>query len=754
MNKEILLKNIDLIAADYAAGSFDLKSFYNRISRECMDQLKFVGPNAGKTCHYLSMEFLMGRMIDNNLLAMGMLSEVRGILEKHGIDELCFEDIDDCALGNGGLGRLAACFLDSAATMGINLQGYGIRYKFGLFKQVFKDGAQYEEKDNWLQFGDPWSVQREEEAIEIVFADGRVNAIPYDMPIIGYKNRSINTLRLWESKAIDGDGDFGISDYLYPDDSTLSGKILRLRQQFFFSGATIRYVINQYVKLYGGDFGNFSKFNTFQLNDTHPVIAILDLIHILMKKHKKSFKYSLEIARQSFNYTNHTIMPEALETWNTSILNKILPKHLRIARRINHYLLKELRKRGITRKQCSDFSLLKDGQLHMSRLAIFVCKNVNGVAEIHTGILRKVVFSNWWKIFPEKLQNKTNGITQRRWLGLCNTELSMFIKTFIGDGFLKNLNELKNLKKHINEDFIIEFINIKNLKKEQLVAYIMKKQEIKLNSDMIFDIQIKRIHEYKRQLLNIFSTLYIYFMMKDGELNDFKPTTFIFGGKSAGGYVRAKAIIKFINNIAEIINADDEVKDRMKIFFIENYNVSYAEKLFPAADVSVQISTAGTEASGTGNMKFMLNGAVTLGTYDGANIEIVDEAGIENNYIFGARVEDIESIKESYDPNFIINDNPMIKRVVETLIDGTIEDEDGSFRELYDSITIGASWHKPDHYYLMQDLEAFIEARLKVNEDQKNEKDFALKCINNMLNAGKFSSDRTIKEYSQDIWKL
>jgi len=447
-------------------------------------------------------------------------------------------------------------------------------------------------------------------------------------------------------------------------------------------------------------------------------------------------------------------MPEALEKWDVGILRKILPGHLRLARRINHVLIKELRKKGVLKKECSQFSIIENGQLHMARLAIYISGYVNGVAAIHTEILRNSVFSNWWEVFPQKLQNKTNGITQRRWLGVCNPEMSEYIKSLIGDDFMTDLFELKKLEPLVNDRFISEFVRIKNIKKKQLAAYVMKKQGIVMDPDRVFDIQIKRMHEYKRQLLNIFSILYLYFMMKNGELGDFKPTTFVFGGKSASGYARAKAIIKFINKTAKIINEDDEVNGRIKILFVENYNVSYAEKLFPAADVSVQVSTAGTEASGTGNMKFMLNGAVTLGTYDGANIEIVQEAGLGNNYIFGARVEEIEAIRNSYDPNSIIEQKTMVKNVVETLINGTVEDNDGSFHELYDALTKGASWHKPDHYFLLHDLESLVEARIRLNQDAKNDKDFAIKCIMNLINAGKFSSDRTITEYNRDIWHL
>jgi len=754
MDRDNLLREINEIIAEYAACKYDLKEFYNRVSEKCMEHLKFSGFAEGRTCHYLSMEFLMGRMVDNNLLAMGILEDVRKMLKKHGIEEFCFEDIDDYALGNGGLGRLAACFLDSAATMGINVHGYGIRYKYGLFRQVFKDGEQTEEKDDWMCFGDPWSVRRDGDSVYIEFADGTVKAVPYDMPIIGYGRNHTNVLRLWQSEAVDSGSDFNISDVLYPDDSTREGELLRLRQQYFFAGAAVKGIVRDFVYKHGNDFDKFPKNNVLQLNDTHPVIAILELIRILTEEYDKKFIYALDIARRSFNYTNHTIMPEALEKWDISLFKEILPRHLKIARKINKRLKKDLSSDRIKKSGCKSLMIISAGKMHMARLAVYVSSHVNGVAAIHTEILRDTTFKEWWKLYPGKLQNKTNGITQRRWLGLCNTEFSDYIKSYIGSSFMTDLKELKKLESHIDNGFIEEFIKIKKKKKEQLTQYVQKNQGIGLDPDMVFDIQIKRIHEYKRQLLNIFSILYIYFMMKEGKLTDFKPTAFIFGGKSAAGYARAKAIIKFINRVADIICNDDEVKDRLKIFFVEDYNVSYAEKLFPAADVSVQISTAGTEASGTGNMKFMLNGAVTLGTYDGANIEIVEEAGIENNYIFGASVEEINSIKDKYDPNKIINGNPMIKKVIETLINGFVKDDDGSFKELYEAITKGTSWHTPDHYFLMHDMEAFVDARLRINRDQKDERAYALKCIKNVVNSGKFSSDRTIAEYAKDIWHL
>ncbi|MFO7611069.1 MAG: glycogen/starch/alpha-glucan phosphorylase [Clostridia bacterium] len=756
MNKERLLKEIEETVLAYKGkGGANLIPLYNEISEKCMEYINFTGVgNETKTAHYLSMEFLMGRMIDSNLMAIGILDETRRILEKHGLDSLCFEDIDDYALGNGGLGRLAACFLDSGATIGIDMHGYGIRYKFGLFKQVFSNGAQKEIEDDWQAFGDPWSIRRENEREEIVFADASVMAVPYDMPVIGFGNGKINMLRLWQSEPCAGGTDMGISDYLYPDDSTDQGKILRLRQQHFFAAASIRSIIKKYVKEHGDDFGDFGEYNQIQLNDTHPVIAIAEMILVLMNEYGKTFDFAARTASRCFNYTNHTLMPEALEKWDTGLLRKILPGHLTVAKKLDRRLSRKLFRAGIKRKDRANFRIMEKGLMHMARLAAYVCRRINGVSEIHTGILRDSLFREWLKVYPDKLLNITNGITQRRWLGLCNPELSGLIASRIGDGFVRDLSLLKNIRPMINEGFIDDFIKVKQAKKQELAEYIEKKQGITIDPSTLFDIHIKRIHEYKRQLLNIFSILYLYFEMKEGGLKDFRPTTFIFGGKAASGYKRAKAIIKYINMAAELINGDPEANGRLRIVFVENYNVSYAEKLFPAADVSVQISTAGTEASGTGNMKFMLNGAVTLGTLDGANIEIIEKAGVDNNYIFGADADEINEIRESYNPLALLGGDGKIRRVVETLVDGTFKDSDGTFAELYMSLTEGASWHRPDHYFVLHDFREFVECRIRLNRETADERSFVLKCINNSISAGEFSSDRAIRQYADEIWGI
>ena len=725
-----------------------------------------------KVC-YLSMEFLIGRMIYNNLYNLGLLDQFTELMRENNIDISIFEEIEDAALGNGGLGRLAACFLDSGATLGLVLNGYGIRYKYGLFKQEFENGFQRELPDDWQSFGDPWSIRKEEEKVQVDFSDQSVYAVPYDMPMIGYGGKTINTLRLWQAEPTQA-FDFelfnnqqyalaarnrneaeAISSLLYPNDSTDEGKKLRIKQEYFFTSATMQDVIGRFKKKHGTAFDDFSKEYAFQLNDTHPVLAIPEFIRLLVEKEGVSFDKAFIIAKKVFAYTNHTIMPEALEKWDVSLIKSVIPKVYDYIELINKELIKELEALGVTSgEEQKKYLIIDQDMVHMARMAIFVSHSTNGVARIHTVILKNKALKEWYQLYPERFNNKTNGISQRRWLSISNMELAKFITEKIGDNWIVNLDSLKNLESFASDqDVIKQFGEIKQIKKRQLADYIYKQEGIKINPDFLFDIQIKRLHEYKRQLLNAFSILDIYFGIKDGRIKDFYPTTFIFGAKAAPGYFRAKGIIKYINEIAKMIAADPEVNDKLQLVFVTNYNVSYAEKLIPAADVSVQISTAGTEASGTGNMKLMLNGAVTLGTYDGANIEIVEQAGMDNNYIFGARVEDIERIKDTYDPKRLYEENPRIRRVVDTLIDNTIDDNGtGMFRELYDSLIMGASWHKADQYYLLLDFIPYCEARLKVNQDYKDRLSFWRKGFINTTNAGKFSSDRTIRDYANEIW--
>lgn len=761
-----------------------------------------------RRAYYFSAEFLMGRMMYNNLYCMGILDEVRQMLKDRGVDFNVFEDIDDAALGNGGLGRLAACFLDSAATQNVPLDGYGIRYKYGLFKQLIENGFQVEVADDWQHFGDPWCIRREEDMVEVKYADQVVKAVPYDMAVIGYGTDNINTLRLWQAEAVH-DFDFlafndskydqavaeknaaeNISKVLYPNDNSYEGKVLRLKQQYFFCSASLQDIIKRYKKKNGSDYSKFAQHCAIQLNDTHPVCAIPELIRLLTLD-GLTFDQAFEIAQKTFAYTNHTVMAEALEKWSIDLMKSVIPEIYAIIEKIDARLVKDLTEKGLNvpagqqpkaeekeeaaeadakeaktekesmpvRMKLDEMRIIDGGVVHMARLAIYASSFTNGVAWIHTEILKNDVLKDWYAIYPERFQNKTNGITQRRWLGLCNPQLSKFITDRIGDGWLRDLDELKKLDGMINDKTIAGFNEIKAEKKAELAAYIKYHDNFDVDPSFIFDIQVKRLHEYKRQLLNAFSIMDIYFKLKSGELKNWNPTAFIFGAKAAPGYARAKAIIKYINEIAKLVNNDPDTRDKLRVMFVSNYNVSYAEKLTPAADISEQISTAGTEASGTGNMKFMLNGAVTLGTYDGANVEIAQQAGEENEYIFGARVEDIGRLaKEGYDPKKIYESNPELKKVIDTLIDGTFDDGgktgEGSFKELHESLINGASWHAADHYYLLYDLPLYVEAKIKANNDYSDRIAFGKKCLKNVVNAGQFSSDRTILQYAKELWKL
>ena len=772
-------KNVEaLLSLNYGTTvkEAETQQLYEAVSKAAMQSLgKDWGLQAEekKVC-YLSAEFLIGRLIYSNLLNLGLLNQFTELMNENGRDIRVFEDVEDAALGNGGLGRLAACFLDSAATVGIRLNGYGLRYKYGLFKQYFEDGFQKEEADNWLFWGDPWSVRREEDKVLVAFKNQQVYAVPYDIPVIGYGKKTVNTLRLWQSEAV-CNFDFelfndqkydkavkerndaeAIVDVLYPNDNTDIGKKLRLKQQYFFSSASLQDMVRKYKEKHGDDFSSFSKEYAIQLNDTHPVVAIPELLRILMEEEGLRFAKAFKIARETFAYTNHTVMAEALEKWSVSLFKAVIPNVYKYVVMLQKALLKELKALGIPKEEQRQYDIIDENHMiHMARLAIFATHSTNGVAAIHTEILKKDALKEWYAIYPERFNNKTNGITQRRWLALANMELSGFITEKIGNGWITNLDKLKELEAYAEDSSVIrEFDAIKKIKKQQLADYIEKKEGITIDPSFIFDIQVKRLHEYKRQLLNAFSILDIYYGIKEGRIKDFTPTCFIFGAKAAPGYFRAKGIIKYINEIAKMIDADEEVKDKLKVVFVSNYNVSYAEKLTPAADFSEQISTAGTEASGTGNMKFMLNGAVTLGTYDGANVEIVEQAGEENNYIFGARVEDIEAVKDTYSSKRLYEENPRIKRVVDTLVDGTFDDGGtGMFKELYTSLLEGASWHKPDHYYLLLDLLPYVEKKLEGNRDYKDTMSFRKKCFMNTANAGKFSSDRTIKDYWEEVWK-
>ncbi len=734
--------------------------------------------NTRRAC-YFSMEFLVGRAVYNNLLVLDLLETAQDAFTELGISLADLEEIEDAALGNGGLGRLAACFLDSAATRNLPLDGYGIRYKYGLFRQSFEDGFQKEEPDDWTRYGDAWSIRCEEDAVPVHFADQTVRAVPYDMPIFGTKTRHVSTLRLWQSEPVETfNFDLfnqqkyleaaantvyaeDISRVLYPNDDTWEGKKLRLKQQYFFCSASLQHILKEHRATYG-TLDNLAEKLNIQLNDTHPVISIPELMRLLMlPENGYSFDAAFAMVQKIFHYTNHTVMPEALEKWDCHLVEEILPEIYAIFLRLQEVFLCDMYNRGVDKAQIERMKLISGGVIHMAHVAVYVGAHTNGVAAIHTEILKNSVLKDWYTLFPDRFQNKTNGITQRRWLALCNPELSALLTRLAGsDDWVTDLDALKPLATYAEDDEIMrEFITIKQTKKAQLSAYIAEKEGVTLDPTTIFDVQIKRLHEYKRQLLNAFSILYLYFGLKDGSISadTFAPMTFLFGAKSAPGYRRAKAIIKFVHEVGKLVESDNDprVKGKLRVIFVSNYNVSYAEKIVAAADISEQISTAGTEASGTGNMKLTLNGAVTLGTYDGANIEIVAEAGEENNYIFGAKVEELNEIFPHYDSRTIFSESAKIRRVVETLIDGTFSDGgSGDFRELYYALLDGASWHKPDHYYLLGDLESYVDAKLRCNRDYQDRLAFARKQWYNLTNAGKFSSDRTISDYAENIWNI
>ena len=727
---------------------------------------------------YFSMEFLMGRAVYNNLYCLGLLNDMEQAMRSAGTSLSVFEEIEDAALGNGGLGRLAACFLDSAATLSLPVDGYGIRYKYGLFKQGIENGRQTETGDDWQRFGDPWSIRCEQDAVTVCFRGQTVRAVPYDMPIIGYPQSAdaephIGTLRLWQAEPVQAFdfNTFNAQDYtaasaetvaaedisrcLYPNDDTRAGKALRLKQQYFFCAASLKDCLKKH-KAQFGTLDTLPEHLAVQLNDTHPVISIPELIRLL-KTEGYSFAQALGMAKQIFSYTNHTIMQEALEKWDCSLIEELLPEIYAIILQISEQLLEELYAANVPAEQIRSVRIIKNGQVHMADLAMYAGTYVNGVAAIHTELLKTTVLKDWYALAPEKFQNKTNGITQRRWLGVCNPELTALFAEQLGSAdFLTDLTKLGALAKNADDPEIIEkFRAVKRQKKQQLADYIAQAEGIEIDPASCYDIQIKRLHEYKRQLLNAFSILWIYFGIKDGSIPNFRPTTFLFGAKSAPGYRRAKAIIKYINEIARLIDSDPDVRGLIKVVFVQNYNVSYAEKLVAACDISEQISTAGTEASGTGNMKMMLNGAVTLGTLDGANIEIAEEAGADNNYIFGATVEELEKL-EDYCSRVVMAKDPRIARVVKTLIDGTVSDDGtGEFRELYFALLDGASWHQPDHYYLLLDLPAYAETKLRALSDYAEQPAaFAAKQWRNACSAGKFSSDRTIRQYAEECWHI
>ena len=714
-----------------------------------------------RKAYYFSAEYLIGRLVYSNLYNLGILDEMKQLFAAQGVDLAVLEEIEDAALGNGGLGRLAACFLDSAASCDIPLSGYGLRYKFGLFKQSFDDqGSQKENADDWTKFGDPWSYRRYNHTVKVKFPDHTVLAVPYDVPVIGYGTHNINTLRLWQCEAEEeldfsafNDQDYlraldqknkaeDITRVLYPNDSTWEGKRLRIKQQYVLSSASLQDMLRTFKTAHGNDLSRFADYYAVQLNDTHPAMSIPELIRLLMDE-GMDFDQSFSIAQRTFSYTNHTVMSEALEKWPLDLLGSVVPEIVDIIRRIDEKLQREH----------PGLFIIKDNTAHMANLSVYVSSYVNGVAEIHSQILKDDLFHDWYQVYPDRFQNKTNGVTPRRWMGLCNPELTQMLKYRIGGDFLKDLDKLSELKPMIDDDMVRQFNAIKRQKKEQLCKVIAEKEGVQLNPDFIFDVQIKRLHEYKRQLMNALSIVDIYFRLKNGELTDFRPTVYIFGAKSAPGYARAKAIIRYINRIAKLINNDPAVSDKLKVVFVQNYNCSYAEHIIPAADISEQISPAGTEASGTGNMKLMLNGAVTLGTLDGANVEIAQEAGMDNEYIFGHTVREINNVKDSYCARSIYDTDSHLHRAIDTLVDGTVPTDDAQ-KELHHALLDGASWHKADNYFVLLDYASYMDAKLRVNRDYADRLTFGRKCLENVASGSKFSSDRTIRQYADEIWHI
>ncbi|MCI9013429.1 MAG: glycogen/starch/alpha-glucan phosphorylase [Lachnospiraceae bacterium] len=749
-----------------------------------------------KMVYYLSMEFLMGRALGNNIINLQAYKEVKEALEELGLDLNVIEDQEpDPALGNGGLGRLAACFLDSLATLGYAAYGCGIRYRYGMFKQEIRDGFQIEVPDNWLQDGNPFELRRPEYAKEIRFGgyvnvymdeNGRqhfkqegyqaVRAIPYDLPIVGYGNGIVNTLRIWDAEAVNcfqldsfDKGDYqkaveqenlarNIVEVLYPNDNHYAGKELRLKQQYFFISASVQAAVAKYMRKHD-DIRKFHEKVTFQLNDTHPTVAIAELMRILMDEHYLTWEEAWAVTTKTCAYTNHTIMSEALEKWPIELFSRLLPRIYQIVEEINRRFIIEIeRKYPGNQEKIRKMAIVYDGQVKMAHLAIAAGYSVNGVARLHTEILKHQELKDFYEMMPEKFNNKTNGITQRRFLLHANPLLADWVTAHVGNDWITDLPQIGRLKIYADDEKAQqEFMNIKYQNKVRLAKYIREHNGIEVNPRSIFDVQVKRLHEYKRQLLNILHVMYLYNELKDHPDMEFYPRTFIFGAKAAAGYRNAKLTIKLINAVADVVNNDPAIGDKIKVVFIENYRVSNAEIIFAAADVSEQISTASKEASGTGNMKFMLNGALTLGTMDGANVEIVEEVGEENAFIFGLSSDEVIRYENygGYDPNEIFNNDPDVRRVLMQLINGTYSPHDPElFRTLYNSLLNTLSTNKADMYFILKDFKAYAEAQRKVEAAYRNESGWARSAILNVACAGKFTSDRTIKEYVDEIWKL
>ena len=751
-----------------------------------------------KMVYYMSMEFLMGRALGNNMINLCAYDEIKEALDELGLDINVIEDQEpDAALGNGGLGRLAACFMDSLATLEYPAYGCGIRYKYGMFKQEIKDGYQVEVPDNWLKDGNPFEIKRSEYRYEVKFGGyvrsyrdektGRdmfvqedyrsVIAVPYDIPVLGYGNNTVNSLRIWDAEPVNtfnlnsfDKGDYqkaieeenlakNIVEVLYPNDNHYAGKELRLKQQYFFVSASVQRAVDRYKSMNNGDVKNIYKKVTFQLNDTHPTVAVAELMRILMDENGLEWDEAWDITTKTVAYTNHTIMAEALEKWPIELFSRLLPRIYQIVEEINRRFVEEIKaKYPGNQEKVRKMAIINDGQVKMANLAIVAGYSVNGVAKLHTEILKKQELRDFYEMMPEKFNNKTNGITQRRFLKHANPLLSDWITDKIGDGWVTDLSQLEKLMLYVDDPKAQQdFMQIKYKNKVRLAKYIKENNGIDVDPNSIFDVQVKRLHEYKRQLLNILHVMYLYNQIKRNPDYDMVPRTFIFGAKAAAGYKIAKQTIKLINNVANVINNDASIKGKIKVVFIENYRVSNGEIIFAAADVSEQISTASKEASGTGNMKFMLNGAITLGTMDGANVEIVNEVGAENAQIFGLSSDEVIRFENEggYDPMEIFNNDQEIRDVLMELINGKYSPEDTEmFRDIYNSLLNNDGGRRADTYFILKDFRSYAEAQRKIDERYRDTNGWAKTVMTNTAKAGKFSSDRTIEEYATEIWKL
>ena len=725
---------------------------------------------------YFSAEFLMGRALLNNLTNLGLVEDAVKAAEANGHDLLnVLEAEHDAALGNGGLGRLAACFLDSAVTQDYPVTGYGLLYRYGLFRQEIADGFQKEHPDAWRESFYPFAVRRGTQQRIVKFDDMHVRAIPHDMPITGYGTDNVGTLRLWDASPmaefdydafnsqrfsdaiLEREAVHDLTRVLYPNDTTYEGKVLRVRQQYFFVSASLQEMIDNYIAHHGEDLRGFAEYNSVQLNDTHPVLGIPELMRLLLDDHGMTWEDAWDVTTKTFAYTNHTVLEEALETWEESIFKKLFWRIWEIVEEIDRRYRLDMESRGIAPETAHHYSPVHDGKVHMAWIACYASYSINGVAAIHTDILKRDTLSFWHDLHPEKFNNKTNGVTPRRWLRMCNPRLSGLLDRLVGsDEWVTDMDKLKELRRYAEDDAVMEELReIKEANKKDFADWVRVHEHVEIDPESVYDTQIKRLHEYKRQLLNALYILDLYFRIKDGG-TDIPKRTFIFGAKAAPGYDRAKAIIKLINAIGDLVNNDDEASKYLRVVFIENYNVSPAEHIIPATDVSEQISTAGKEASGTSNMKFMMNGALTLGTMDGANVEIVDSVGEDNAYIFGAREEELPELKKNYDPNEIYKNNPSIKRALDALIDGTLDDNHtGIFSDLRNSLLVDGGWNTPDPYYVLGDFESYRETRDRMAaEYYADPLHWARMCWINICESGRFSSDRTIRDYADEVWKI